>query len=76
MKSQKHGSPSIPSIDEERRGTLSLCMAIAKTACRNVAFKAAKMIESVFAGQSVILTREVATAGSSTDEEASEDLGL
>ena len=40
-------------------------MVIAKTASRNVAFKAAKMGESVFAGQSVILTREVATAGSS-----------
>ena len=31
--------------------------------------------ESVFAGQSVTLTREVATAGSSTDEEVLEKLG-
>ena len=29
----------------------------------------------MFAGQSEILTREVATAGVSTDEEALEDLG-
>ena len=49
-------------------------MVIAKTASRNVAFNAAKMGESVLAGQSVILTREVATAGSSTDEEVLEDL--
>ena len=33
------------------------------------------MGESVIAGQSVILTREVATAGSFTDEEVLEDLG-
>ena len=33
------------------------------------------MGESVFAGQSVIITRDVATAGSSTDEENLEDLG-
>ena len=30
--------------------------------------------EAVFAGQSVTLTREIATAGSSTDEEVLEDL--
>ena len=48
-----------------------ISVVIARTASRNVAFKAAKIIkmgESVFAGQSVILTREVATTGSSTDE--------
>ena len=53
-------------------------MVIAKTASRNVAFKAANMGESVFAGQSVILTCEVATAGSSTFERrgfGAEDLG-
>lgn len=44
-------------------------MVIAKTACRNVAFKsfkAANMGESAFADQSVILTRKAATAGSSS----------
>ena len=52
-------------------------MVIAKTAGRNVAFKAGKMGESVLASQSVILTREVATPGSCTDEEVlEEDLGL
>ena len=51
-------------------------MVVAKTAVRNVAFKAVKMGESVLAGQSVILTREVATAGSSIDEEGLEDLLL
>ena len=40
---------------------------------RNVAFEAAKMGESVLAGQSAIITHEVATAGSSFDEVASED---
>ena len=40
-----------------------------------VAFKAAKIGESVFAGQSEILTREVARVDVSTDEEALEDLG-
>ena len=34
-----------------------------KIACRKVAFKAAKLGESVFAGQSDILTPKVATAG-------------
>ena len=33
------------------------------------------MGEFALAGQSVILTREVSTVGSSTDEEALEDLG-
>ena len=50
-------------------------MVIATAASRNIAYNAAKMGESVFAGQSDILTREVATAGSSTDEEVLEDLG-
>lgn len=38
-------------------------MVIAKTASGNVAFKAAKMGESVLAGQSDILISEVATTG-------------
>ena len=49
---------------------------IAKTAGTNVTFKAAKIAESVFAGQSETLTREVATIGASTEEEALDDLGL
>ena len=40
-----------------------ISMVIAKTASRNVAFKAAKMGESVLAGQSDILISEVATTG-------------
>ena len=48
-------------------------MIIAKTACRDVAFKAAKMSGSVFAGQSNILIPEVMTAGPSTYEEDLED---
>ena len=50
-------------------------MTIAKTASRNVAFKSAKFAESVFAGQSVILTRQVATEGLSSDEADFKDLG-
>ena len=50
-------------------------MVIAKTANRNVAFKAAKIGESVFAGQSETLTNEVATIDVSIDEESLEDLG-
>ena len=44
-------------------------MVIAKTARGNVAFKAAKMGDSLLAGKSAVLTREVAGAGSSIDEE-------
>ena len=49
---------------------------IAKTATssRNVAFKAAKMSESVFAGQSDILIPEIVTVDSSTHEEDLEDV--
>ena len=49
-------------------------MVIAKTASRNVAFKAAKLGESAFAGQSDILIPEVATAGTFTHEEDLEDV--
>ena len=41
-------------------------MVIAKAASRNVAFRSAKLVESVFAGQSDALTRQVATEGLST----------
>ena len=50
-------------------------MVIAKTASRNVAFKAAKLGESAFAGQSDILIPEVATAGTFTHEEGLKDVG-
>ena len=50
-------------------------MVIAKTASRNVAFKSAKSVESMFADQSVIQTRQVATVGSSSDDVDFEDLG-
>ena len=50
-------------------------MVIAKTASRSVAFEAAKIVESAFAGQSEILTREPATVDAPTDEEALDDLG-
>ena len=52
-----------------------ISMAIAKTASRNVVFKAAKIGESVFAGQFEALTREVTTVDVSTDNEALDDLG-
>ena len=45
-------------------------MAIAKTASRSVAFKAVKIAESAVAGQSEVLTREVARVDVPTDEEA------
>ena len=45
-------------------------MVIAKTASRNIAFKANKMADSVLAGQSAVLTREI-----DVDEEILEDLG-
>ena len=48
---------------------------IAKTATKNVAFKAAKIADSALAGQSEILTREVARDNVPTDEEALDDLG-
>ena len=51
-----------------------ISMVIAKTARRNIAFKSTKLAESVFAGQSVIQTRQVATEGLS-DEADFEDLG-
>ena len=47
-----------------------LSMVIAKTASRNIAFKANKIADSVFAAQSAVLTRE-----SEFDEEVLEDLG-
>ena len=49
-------------------------MIIAKTSSRNVAFKAAKMSESVFAGQSDILIPEIVIVDSSTHEEDLEDV--
>ena len=42
---------------------------------RNVAFKAAKIAESALAGQSEILTREVARVDIPTDWEALDELG-
>ena len=42
---------------------------------RNVAFKAAKIADSVLAGQSEILMREVARDDVPNDEEAFDDLG-
>ena len=52
-----------------------ISIVITKTASKNVAFKAAKMGDSVLAGQSAVLTREVAEAGSSIDEEVFKGLG-
>jgi len=52
-----------------------ISMVIAKTASRNVAFKAAKIADSAFAGQSEILTREVARDDVPNDEQALDDLG-
>ena len=43
-------------------------MVIAETASRNVVFEAAKLAESVFAGQSDFIIRQVATEGLSSDE--------
>ena len=45
-------------------------MVIAKTASRNIAFKADKLADSVLAAQSAVLTRE-----SHLDEEVLEDFG-
>ena len=42
---------------------------------REARVAAAKIAESAFAGQSEILTREVATVDVSTDEQALDDLG-
>ena len=50
-------------------------MVIAKAASKSVAFKAAKIAESALAGQSEILTREVARVDAPTDEDALDDLG-
>ena len=54
-------------------------MVIAKTACRNVAFKTAKLGGSIFVRQSDILMPEATTTASSfihfTHEEGSDDLG-
>ena len=52
-----------------------ISVVIAKTANRNVAFKSAKLTESVFAGEPEVLTRQVATEGSSSGEADFEDLG-
>ena len=52
-----------------------LSMVIAKTATRIVALKAAKMSDSVFAGQSAVLTLEVPGVGNSIDGAVLEDLG-
>ena len=52
-----------------------ISMVIAKTAGRIVVSKAAKIAESELAGQSEILTREVARVDVPTDEEALDDLG-
>tara|TARA_A100001015_G_C14901441_1_gene676559 strand:+ start:48 stop:314 length:267 start_codon:yes stop_codon:yes gene_type:complete len=52
-----------------------LTIVIAKTASRNVVFKAAKMNDSALTGQSAVLTGEVAGAGSSIDEEVLKNLG-
>ena len=50
-------------------------MVIAKTASRNIAFKAAKISETAFAGQSSVLTREVEGQSASINEANLEDLG-
>ena len=51
-----------------------ISMVIAKTASRNVALKSAKLVESVFAGQSVVQTRQVAMEDISSEVDF-EDLG-
>ena len=51
-----------------------ISMVIAKTASRNVAFKAAKIADSTLAGQSEFLTREVARDDVPNDGEALDDL--
>ena len=43
-------------------------MVVAKTAGKNVAIKSEKLAESVFAGQFVIQTRQVAAEGLSYDD--------
>ena len=45
-----------------------ISVVIAKTASRNVAFKAAKIAESAFAGQSETLTRQLATVDALTED--------
>ena len=47
----------------------SLSIVIAKTAGRNIAFKAYRMGESLRAAQSVVLTREAPELPSSLDDE-------
>lgn len=49
-------------------------MVIAKTASRNVAFKLAKLAESVFSCLSDVITRQLAMEGLSSDEAEFEDL--
>ena len=61
-----------------KRWSKCISTVIAKTASRNVAFKIVKSdetAESVFAGQSDVLTRQVATEGLSSGEADFEDLG-
>ena len=43
-------------------------MIIAKTARRNIAFKSDKLAKSVFTSQADVLTRQVATEGSSSND--------
>ena len=52
-----------------------ISMVIAKTASRDVAFKAPKIAKSALVGQAEILTREAARVDVPTDEEALDDLG-
>ena len=51
-----------------------LSMVIAKTASKSVAFEAAKIGDSVLAGQCAVLTREVEGVGAYIDEVVLEDL--
>ena len=50
-------------------------MVIAKTASRNVTFKAAKLGDSIFERQSDILMTEAVTVNSSSHEEDLDDVG-
>ena len=51
-------------------------MVIAKTATRNVVFKAARLGDSIFERQSEILMTEAATVNSPSHEEDFDDVGL
>ena len=52
-----------------------ISMVIAKTASRNVAFKAVRLGDSIFERQSEILMTEAATVNSPSQEEDFDDVG-